>query len=967
MQRSGIGLGVGLLGAWVAWGCAEAQPGTAGTTDGVGDTDFVSSVGPNGLDSPAPSGASRRPIRAEGLAPAAVPESDGDLSRALAEADIVELSGDRLYALSRLRGLAIIDVSNPSAPSLLGEHPMRTGAAEMYVEDGIVYAMVTAATTYRCDDAQTCSWDGVSRVQALDTRNPASIQVLADVEVPGYVADSRRVGDILYLATRNWSFDTTLTSFDLSDPAGLTQLAQLSLTSPDGRGLYAPHMIVTDQRIYMAGIDESSSDDRPASTIQVVDTAGGSLQAGARFDVAGAVSQPWQLDEHEGVLRVATRADGENGRKQPTIETFRVSSSADIEPLGSLALPAQEASASLVTGRFDGTRAFLVTGDMSGLLLTFDLSDPAQPHQLGQLETQGWLEHIELRDNRLFGLGSSLYDVNGMLNLSLFDVENLAEPQRLGRVAFGEGFTGASNVHTQVAKTFSILDDEGLILVPYGGNYFFKPCAGTLGSGVQLIDFTDTTLTRRGVAPQVGFAERALWHRDHLLGVGDNALQAFDITNRDAPVVSGKLDIVRSADSLRAIDNRILRFGTDWSTGRSTLDTTSLERASDATLETELDLSALAAGSCGAESIWTGQIFMQGSFAYLPHRREALEGAGERLTVHVLDMTEHETPRFVREVVFEAAADEMFASILQTDGALLIGRAKGTRQHDVDPRSHTYDVVDLADPSAPVVASRFEVPAELRNQGWQALSANLSCTRDRRCNAELTDGDIVASQHAELLDGSTTQAKYYLDRIDVSDPYAPRLLPPINVPGVVIHFDAASGSIVTRDVQERGTELNTLTLDGDQAVRTSRLELDDTRWIQRMAVSDSRVFYLSVARERALPEQADPAYSYEVTPLLLESIAFDSGVLVPLPAQELRDINRNSFSYYGALYARGERAFEFFGAEATVIDTFDPSAPKRLTRGWQGFGCQSLEIAGDEAYCAAGDAGVEVIDLSSMR
>ena len=163
------------------------------------------------------------------------------------------------------------------------------------------------------------------------------------------------------------------------------------------------------------------------------------------------------------------------------------------------------------------------------------------------------------------------------------------------------------------------------------------------------------------------------------------------------------------------------------------------------------------------------------------------------------------------------------------------------------------------------------------------------------------------------------------------------------------------------------THDNTLTLDGDQAVRTSRLELDDTRWIQRMAVSDSRVFYLSVARERALPEQADPAYSYEVTPLLLESVAIDSGVLVPLPAQELRGINRNSFSYYGALYARGERAFEFFGAEATVIDTFDANAPKRLTRGWQGFGCHSLEVSDDRAYCAAGDAGVEIFDLSSMR
>jgi hypothetical protein len=37
--------------------------------------------------------------------------------RAISEADILQLCGDRLYALSRFRGLSIVDVSNPSALS----------------------------------------------------------------------------------------------------------------------------------------------------------------------------------------------------------------------------------------------------------------------------------------------------------------------------------------------------------------------------------------------------------------------------------------------------------------------------------------------------------------------------------------------------------------------------------------------------------------------------------------------------------------------------------------------------------------------------------------------------------------------------------------------------------------------------------------------------------------------------------
>ena len=42
-------------------------------------------------------------------------------------------------------------------------------------------------------------------------------------------------------------------------------------------------------------------------------------------------------------------------------------------------------------------------------------------------------------------------------------------------------------------------------------------------------------------------------------------------------------------------------------------------------------------------------------------------------------------------------------------------------------------------------------------------------------------------------------------------------------------------------------------------------------------------------------------------------------------------------------------------------------ATDRLSRELPNWGCQSLEVAGDTAYCAAGQRGVEVIDLSSMR
>jgi hypothetical protein len=41
--------------------------------------------------------------------------------------------------------------------------------------------------------------------------------------------------------------------------------------------------------------------------------------------------------------------------------------------------------------------------------------------------------------------------------------------------------------------------------------------------------------------------------------------------------------------------------------------------------------------------------------------------------------------------------------------------------------------------------------------------------------------------------------------------------------------------------------------------------------------------------------------------------------------------------------------------------------PATLTHEIPGYGCGSLEVAADSAYCALGQRGVEVIDMSSMR
>jgi hypothetical protein len=1040
MMRLHTSLSAGLLGGLlVTWGCADERrpepedgPGWENMVDqprvpGDGESEFVSSVG-----------AGR-----DGVVPAAGAPLDGaesddeasgagdDPSRAIVEADILQLSGDRLYALSRFRGLSIIDVSNPAQLRLLGEHKAAAEPFEMYVEDGRVYAMFNGWYSYACDDAGVCSWVTESRVQALDTRDPANIRVVADLEVPGYIADSRRVGDVLYLATEEWGYcwgcqdqaNTTVTSFDLSDPSRFAQVDQLRLPSPENQAGGGRSISVTDQRIYIAGYEyDNVTYQYLPSSVQVVDIsdAGGALEPGARFDVAGTIMSRWQMDEYEGIFRVVSQPGGWGTDEPPVMQTFRVNSSSDIQPAGSLTVQLPRPREVLQSARFDGVRGFLITAEQRDPLFTFDLSDPQNPRQLGELEMPGFVYHMEPRGNRVFALGFDGENPDGALNVSLFDVENLAQPVLLSRVAFGGDWGNFAEGQNQIHKAFSILAEQNLILVPFsGGGYDEQTCEYSYGSGIQLVDFTDSALTKRGIAPQVGSARRALLHRDHLFGIGDNAVQTFDIADRDAPAARGQLDVARNVSTVRVLGDHLMRFGSDWSTNQTILDMTPVQRAGDAEPEAEIDLSALFgedAWSCGGGSSWSGQVFTRGNFAYVPrysYHYDRVNGGNyeQRLTFYIVDLTDRSAPRAVGSFPIAPATDETYyTNVIQTDDALLVGRTRGrysyspSGQQTSAPR-YFYDVIDLADPAAPVVASTFEVPEQIAGYGW-GWFAEVGCSMDMGWgwyrggnNAELTDGDIVVSQHAEPVTEPGTvpgnnKVKYYLDRIDVSDPYHPRMLTPINIPGTAVHFNAETGELVTIDYEEshearidaeecynRGyyayhdatgdgcyvmrRSLNSLVIDGERAVRMSRLPLDEERRTTNIAVSNNRIFYTTSDFPR--PSSADPNTPAVLSAVTLESLGLVQGRLVQLPPQELRQLPRDSYWYYGQLYARGERVFEIFDNNVTVVDTFNPNAPTRLTRELPIWGCQSLEVAGDTAYCAAGQRGVEVIDLSSMR
>ncbi len=943
------------------------------------------------------------------------PNGDGDgdgADRAISEADIIQTVGDRLYALSRYSGLTIINARDPSHLRVMGNYRTSATPFEMYVEDGTAYVMFNSWYSYEYnEDTQWWDWISTSRMVALDVRDPASISVLGDVEVAGEISDSRKVGDIIYLVTHQSSYcwrcdavaSTRVTSFDASDSSSFRLIDQVTFNTED-ESWGQRSISVTQERVYVSGWSYGSDDGGDVDgTIDVVDISdpAGSLEAGAQLDTAGPVQSRWQMDEYDGVLRVITQPGLWGGTSEPVLETFAVTSASQITKLATLplVLPRPE---DLQSVRFDGLRAYAVTFERTDPLFTFDLTDPAHPKQMGELEIPGFLYHMEPRGDRMFALGYDQSVDGGSLHVSLFDVSDLSNPTMIERVNFGGDWAQFAEGQDQIHKAFNILQSEGLILVPFSGwDYDDGGCGGDYLSGIQLVDMTMDSLTLRGVAPQVGSARRAFLHREALFGVTDNAVQTFDISDRTAPVEMAQLDVARNITTVRAMGDTMLRFGTDWWTNQAILDFVALDDVTSAEPLGEIDLSEYVSGSSGREVCeqgndgsyfysyehWTGQVFVHGNFAYIPRQSEHYWYTGGKdesraeITFFIVDLTDKTALALVGQFkVEDALRDSYFSGIIETENSLLVGRVTYGK---VLGSSFSYDVIDLSEPGAPRLASTLTVPQQYFSGGWgygmEGCSIDVGWGwwggyyGDRNA---LVSGDVVASQHQVPLKDGTGRVRYYLDRLDVTDPDHPVLLAEVNIPGQVVHYDHDEKRVLTVDylqaqipatndacyrsghyaeyraghctVYQR--RVNLLELDGATARLVDRELIDVDGPAGTIAISDDRIFFAD-----------QPGYYSGGSP---KDVKFHT-IAVGDSLKRLGDVTlpEGAGWWYPQVFARDGRAFIVTEGDLTVVDATGSGTPTATHHQMPGWYCSSLEVRGDFAYCAMGQSGVSAFPL----
>jgi hypothetical protein len=583
------------------------------------------------------------------------------------------------------------------------------------------------------------------------------------------VATSGAASDLTYVA-----------SVDVADPRSPRMVGRIDFPATG----WDAHALVTDRRIVLAQSGWGTTGQLARFTFVDISDPGGALSLGASFEVPGRIADRWGLDQEGAVFR-AVLQNGWNGGA--TLRTWTSTSVAEAAPLGRLDIVIPE---TLTAARFDGARVYAVTAQRVDPLWVVDASDPARPVLAGQLHMPGQIEFIEPRGDRLLALGhTNEAGQPWQLAVSLIDVGDPALPALLRRVLVGDGSGGVSAAPDDLRKAFRVLDGAGLALVPYQG---WDPGSWRWIGGLQLVDFdlAAGTLTKRGFVAHPGAISRAFpvpGRTGWLAALSDERLQVVDAADRDLPVERAALDLARAVTEITFVQGYAVELSGDWWRGDAALVVAPALDPDAATPLARLELAAPQA-----------RLFRRGDVAWLM-AHDFTQGKAWLEAVDLVDPL-HPVRRGRLDLAeAEAAGASGWGFRGMGDEAVLLGDVLAVHRSwngpvsmgaggtgAIAPGGGPYtaeDAVvlfDLSNPDLPRRAGKVVLPGSDWSWGLKAEAGLLWLT------------------HHEWTSDARATVRYYLDRIDVSDPGAPRLLPKVNVPGTFLGAGSA-GRVYTLD------------------------------------------------------------------------------------------------------------------------------------------------------------------------
>jgi Beta propeller domain len=492
------------------------------------------------------------------------------------EADIIQTDGNTLYTLQpasdgRAEVLNIYARASDGKANALGRLTLPSDGWLFY-DQGMVASSDQRALAVisqhwslvaQPDACLSCPVGGLSvvspqwsrqsvNVQRVDVSDPANARVGERVSIDGYLVDSRRIGDKLYVVSSHYPALPVLylpaTATAAQRATSIANLTAADLLPRMRRNGGASEPLLADTDCFLQGDNGSTA--VQITTVTVFDLSSASLARTSRCFIGGAealymtpqslylattrwVGSPggpaidpirpegistdvhkfalqdgsvvyrgsgqvkghlgWdrernslRLSEYNGDLRVLsyTGQFGWFGLQDPgsppttspspaTLTVLRensgvlqtVSTLPNSNRPEAIGKPGEQVYAV----RFVGDRGYVVTFRRIDPLYVLDLSNPADPKTVGELEVAGFSDYLfPLANNLLLGVGKDA-DSRGVatgVKLALFDVSNPAAPAQKASITLGTSGSSSALDYSRHGLNMLVLGDTARVALP---------------------------------------------------------------------------------------------------------------------------------------------------------------------------------------------------------------------------------------------------------------------------------------------------------------------------------------------------------------------------------------------------------------------------------------------------------------------------------------------------------------------
>lgn len=288
----------------------------------------------------------------------------------------------------------LLDVSNASDPQVLYRCSMSGWFTAGRSMDGHIY-LLSQESIWSADGIMlpvTGSEGGTDEVEATDIRfDPQASEQGAFLNIMA-----------LNMADRMVNFTTLV--------MGYSSVLYASMQN----------MYLTTE-VYPSYDDGATDRNEPSTNIFRLRLNGTSVVPEAKGQVPGLLHNQFSMDEHEGLMRVATCTGWNDGENRVYVLDGELNIIGKLEGIA----PGE----TIQSARFMGDTLYLVTFLNTDPLFVIDLTEPTSPMLLGELIVPGFSSYLHpIGDGLLAGVGLD----NWTFKISLYDVSDPDSPREIG-------------------------------------------------------------------------------------------------------------------------------------------------------------------------------------------------------------------------------------------------------------------------------------------------------------------------------------------------------------------------------------------------------------------------------------------------------------------------------------------------------------------------------------------------------